>query len=403
MNEKIEKMKGKNEEDEQLCIPEYVNTRINDYISILVHIKVDNAWRELKRCYRTETETELYKDRRHILAYIRYYFPLNYVAIKWILITNQEKGTEIIPEKGGVINVLDYGAGPGTASMAIYDFLEDAEEVGLYKNTKIMLSFFEKTEDFSICYKKMLRKHKILDRGQIREHIEHVHEVRSDCYDIIIASYVLNELSESERKDSLYTILRGLKKGGYLIIIESAYEKNRYVWDFLKKERVQRNFKIVDASGPLCSQNCEQYKDKCYKMSVKRKKLRTPEIMTEDMRDFFVEKKGGIVRWVHAILRKEENNVFVDPSKVEEYGGKGNFVLCGWVIKKQNKKAANITLCNGLGPCNLAFWKERGVYEQVHDVSEGDMLWIEGDYSGSSFDNLPSVYVSRIIEHIKKI
>ena len=72
------------------------------------------------------------------------------------------------------------------------------------------------------------------------------------------------------------------------------------------------------------------------------------------------------------------------------------------VKEKDLRTAENITLCHGLGPCNLAFWREREVFEQVGGVSEGDILWIEGDYSGSSFNDLPSVYVSRLIEHIKK-
>ena len=78
--------------------------------------------------------------------------------------------------------------------------------------------------------------------------------------------------------------------------------------------------------------------------------------------------------------------------------------ICGPFKSGRNltERAENITLCSGLGRCNLAFWLEREVFEQVGDVSEGDILWIEGDYSGSSFNDLSSVYVSRIIEHIKK-
>ena len=92
----------------------------------------------------------------------------------------------------------------------------------------------------------------------------------------------------------------------------------------------------------------------------------------------------------------------MDPSRVEERRGGGSFTSSGWVIERNlTERAENITLCHGLGRCNLAFW-QREVFEQVGDVSEGDILWIEGDYSGSSFNDLHSVYVSRVIEHIKK-
>ena len=247
----------------------------------------------------------------------------------------------------------------------------------------------------------------MLGEHEMVESIKYVGEVgyRKNSYDIIIISYALSEMDGRMQKWLISKFCKCLRNGGYLVIIEPAYKGMRkYIGDFLKDRQVRGSFKIVDVSGPLCSeQNCDQWSE-CYGRSIKRKKLRTPAGMTEEMKRFFEGgKKEGKIKWVYTVLKNSKAQVFVDPSKVEEYGGKGNFVLCGWVIKKQIKKAANITLCNGLGPCNLAFWKERGVYEQVQDVSKGDILWIEGDYSGSSFDNLPSVYVSRIIEHIKKI
>ena len=187
------------------------------------------------------TTEELYRTECHIIAYLRYYFFLNYPVIRWILQKNLENGIAIIPGNK-VVKILDFGAGPGTASMAISDFLEDARGIGIYENVKI----------------------------------------------------------------KLYCVL----------------EK--------------------------------------------------------------IEGQGG----------------FADPSELREYRRDEEIKLRGWVIKRTStERAENITLCSGLGRCNLAFWREREVFEQVGGVSEGDILWIEGDYSGSSFNDLHSVYVSRVIEH----
>ena len=129
--------------------------------------------------------------------------------------------------------------------------------------------------------------------------------------------------------------------------------------------------------------------------------------MTEEMKRFFEVTKQGKVKCVYAVLERVEGQEgFVDPSELKEYreGGCKIIKLRGWVIEKiSTGSAENITLCSGLGRCNLAFWREIEVFDQVEDISEGDILWIEGDYSGSSFHDLPSVYVSRVIEHIKKI
>ena len=87
--------------------------------------------------------------------------------------------------------------------------------------------------------------------------------------------------------------------------------------------------------------------------------MRIPDGMTEGMRRSFRERNGGKTKWVHAILRKEEN-IFVDPSRVEERRGGGSFTSSGWVIERNlTERAENVTLCHGLGPCNLAFWREK--------------------------------------------
>ena len=142
---------------------------------------------------------------------------------------------------------------------------------------------------------------------------------------------------------------------------------------------------MVYASGPLCSEQSCEYWGRCCHNSVKKKKLRTPEWMTEEMKRFFEATRQGKVKFVCGVLEKiESQGGFADPSELREYRRDEEIKLRGWVIKRTStERAENITLCHGLGPCNLAFWREREVFEQVGDVSEGDILWIEGDYSGS--------------------
>ncbi len=137
INRDVEKLKRKIEEGGALYIPMYVSKRVNDYISDFEggcsEWAINEAWKELKRSYRKMSEgivpVDLYRDNSHLIAYLRYYFFLNHPAIKWILLKNLENNKKIIPEVDSV-KILDYGAGPGTACMAVCDFLEDAKEIG---------------------------------------------------------------------------------------------------------------------------------------------------------------------------------------------------------------------------------------------------------------------------------
>ena len=409
---RIENLKRKIEEEGQLYIPRYVSEHVENYINDLgasySEARINDAWKELKGEYRKiskeGTTVELYRTECHIIAYLQYYFFLNYPLIKWIMLKNLENGTEIIPRKDAV-KIIDYGAGPGTASMAVCDFLEDAKEIGIYENTKIKLYFDEQYGFFSECYRKMLGGHETV------ESIKYVGEIgyKRNFYDIVIISYALSELDNKMREWFLSKAQHCLKDGGHLVIIESAYEGMRkYIGDFLKDRQVRGSFKIVDVSGPLCSeQHCDWW-DKCYDKSIKRKELRTPEGMTEEMKRFFEVTKQGKVKCVYAVLERVEGQEgFVDPSELKEYReGEGKIIkLRGWVIEKiSTGSAENITLCSGLGQCNLAFWRNRGdISQRVRDISEGDILCVMGELLANPFLELPSISVTEIVEHKKRV
>ena len=153
---------------------------------------INDAWRELKRIYAGGgNAATIYRKERYVIAYLRYYFFLIYPAIKWILFKILERGAEIIPRERerNEINILDYGAGPGTASMAICDFLKDAKESGIYGNKAIKLLFDELSGLFSKCYKKLLGGHEM-----VREIIDNMRDESDggqNRYDIIV---VLNSV-----------------------------------------------------------------------------------------------------------------------------------------------------------------------------------------------------------------
>ena len=417
INMDVEKLKRKIEEGGALYIPMYVSKRVKDYISDFEggcsKDAIDEAWKELKRSYGERpggiVPVDLYRDNCHRIAYLRYYFFLNYPAIKWILLKNLENNKKIIPEVDSV-KILDYGAGPGTASMAVCDFLEDAKEIGMYENTRVKLYFDEKCGDFGKCYREMLKTPARV------ESVNYVHDGRQNWYkksffDMIILSYVLNELGERDHERLILNSCNCLRDNGFLVILESAYEDVRkYVDGFLKNSAIRASFKMFDASGPFCSEkDCDQW-GKCYDKSIKRKKLKTPREMTEEMKRFFEDEKvkDNRTKWVYVILKKTKvQEELEDLSRLNESEDcSGRIIkLSGWVIeKKSTMDAENITLCNGSKRCNLTFWKKsERVFKRVPDISMGDMLCVEGKLLVKSFLGLRSISVTKIVEHLKRI
>lgn len=275
-----------------------------------------------------------------------------------------------------------------------------------YENTKVKLYFDEKIGDFAICYRKMLSKHR--KAASIDYVFEKDENWKINYYDIVIISYVLSELDKNVQQWLITNVHNCLKDNGFLVIIEPAYKGMRkFIGIFLKDRLIRGSFLKIDASGPLCSEeSCDKWGD-CYGESIKRKKLETPDGMTEKMRTDFEEKKGKRMRWVYAVLKKvTDQGGYVDPSKLKEYyGSRESIRLRGWVIdKKTTDQAKNITFCNGLGRCNLAFWEDRGqLFERVGEISEGDILCVRGKLLIRSFEELPSISVTEIVEHIKRV
>jgi hypothetical protein len=409
----MEILTDKIEEEGALIIPKYVYDRVEKCIreinSGCSEADINRACKELKEAYGKMSggsrPENLYGSLCHVIAYLRYYFFLNYPAIRWILLNCLDKGMEIIPRQDSV-RVLDYGAGPGTASIAVCDFLEDAEEIGIYENTKVKLYFDEKIGDFAICYRKMLSKHR--KAASIDYVYEKDENWKINYYDIVIISYVLSELDENMQQWLITNVHNCLKDNGFLVIIEPAYKGMRkFIGSFLKDRLIRSRFKVIDASGPLCCNELCIYWGECYADSIKRRELRTPEGMTEEMKRFFEgEKKKGRIKWVYAVLKKvPDQEGYLDPSELKGYYGSGRkFIrLRGWVIDTETTDPAeNITFCNGLERCNLAFWREKEVFKQVRDISKGDILSVEGKLSRTPFEELSSISVTQIIEHIKR-
>ncbi len=393
-------------------IPENIYESINHYLAHLFGESLDNIierheweinkkFKRLKGVYSKAKEWDgagsiqgderIYSGKWDVLAYILYYFYENYPKIKYILLEGLKRGIKLIPEKE-VVEILDFGTGPGTVLAGICDFISGAKEAGIYQNTRLKLYFIEENEDFAAACEKILED---VSFAEVKRVNSEIINNSSQRFDLITFSNVLSELkmNHEERKEYLNKFRAKLKSDGYMIIIEPAYEG--------EKKTLQKLYKEM---GGYYRSGCKFPNDwnhscLCFKYFIERKKLRTPEKTTREIKEYFEEKKKNIIKYVYAIFRREEEaetdnfeirieEGYLDPCevgtrigrKINVYGRVVNVgdVLC---VKKgdgSTTKKREIVICNGYGGCRLVFWG--GEIVKSYNISECDMLYVKNAY-----------------------
>ena len=138
----------------------------------------------------------------------------------YILLEGLKRGIKLIPENE-VVEILDFGTGPGTVLASICDFISNAKEAGIYQSTKLKLFFIEENEDFADVCEAMLKE---VNFAEIKRVDTGIINNPQQCFDLITFSNVLSELrmSYEERMEYLEQFRARLKSDGYMIIIEPA-------------------------------------------------------------------------------------------------------------------------------------------------------------------------------------
>jgi len=365
--------------------------------------KINNAFEGLKRIYGKAKEgdgsgsireDERRYDKWDVLSYISYYFYENHPKIKYILLEGLKRGIKLIPEKE-VVEILDFGTGPGTVLSSICNFISDAKEAGIYQNTKLNLYFTEENEDFADTCKKMLKDVNFAEVKRVDNGIINNSHQR---FDLITFSNVLSELKMSYegRMEYLDKFRSKLKSDGNIIIIEPAYEGNRKTL-----QRLYKDMRGYYRSGCEFPPNNLNYSCFCSECFIQEKKLITPEKTTRRIKKYFEgEKKKNIIRYVYAIFRREKEaetdeikikreKEYLDPCEVRGRIGRkinvyGTVADVGDVVAVKRKKDDSVTnkreiiICNGYGGCRLVFWEDK--ITKSDNISECDVLYVKNAY-----------------------
>ena len=139
-------------------------------------------------------------------AYALYYTPINYAKFVTLL-------TEI-PSNfwSQPLTVLDYGCGPGTATLAVLDTTRNIECIVLEDSNAAMLAVARD-----------LIEHRLDSRPiPFKTTLCREVTVSHEKFDLILAGNVLNELADETAQTTVMRLIARLKPGGIMVIIEPA-------------------------------------------------------------------------------------------------------------------------------------------------------------------------------------
>lgn len=236
---------------------------------------------------------------------------------------------------GDITSLSDIGSGTGAASLASYDTFS-LEEINCYERNTYMRE----------VNKDIIKDEDIANITSLNE-FDLLKDELSSKSDLVISSYVLNELSKIDRREALLKMWHATNK--ILLIVEPGTPKGYQIILEARKLLTDNNGYIL---APCPHQNTCPMKDNdwChFSTRVSRSK----------MHKFL---KGGDVPY------EDEKFSYIAISK-SNYGHAKNRILRHPII---NKALVNLTLCSESGIKNIDVRKNDVNYKKARKSGSGD-------------------------------
>ena len=184
-----------------MTLPKEVLQKTEDLISGVPISNLKQVAGQLSDTYRNSARTgaELINNNLSVLAYIASRMPATYSAISFTL--NQAKPQL---DELGIKTVLDVGAGPGTATIAIGENFKDVEVTLLERNSNMVAVGKE-----------------LLSKLNIVNHWQEDDITKTDIKaDLIVSAYMLNEIPKSAIESTVTKLYNNANKA--LIIVDNG-------------------------------------------------------------------------------------------------------------------------------------------------------------------------------------
>ncbi len=249
-------------------LPMHLQEKINNLYSKLPKKKLTETRVELTKKYKEQTGASraLINSNEDSLVYSISRMPATFSVI-FSLVSN-------LLEQGYLQNIksiADIGSGTGAGYFALSEIFNDAEFI-LYERDKYMINAFNELSDASI---------NVIKTDIIKDDVDL-------NVDLVMLSYVLSEMTESDRLNVLKKILS--KNGGKLLLIDTGtpevYREYMLVKDFVQK----LGYRVV---APCVSEKCMLDGDYCQfyarvERSAIHKKIKEASLSYEDEKYFYL-------------------------------------------------------------------------------------------------------------------
>lgn len=199
-----------------MTLPEYLQEAIEKELSVTANSQLRNARADLTERYRERT-TGYMTTQNMRLSYLATRFPATYAVVTKVL--------SEIPDIDSMTSMLDLGAGPGTATFAFKEL-----------NSGAAHTLVEQDNELIQLGKKLGVKEKWIHSD--------ISRYTPASFDLVIASYVLNELSKDQQEKLIDTLWSSFTK--YLVLIEPG---TPFGFEIIKRLRQ----KMLDKGGFVCA------------------------------------------------------------------------------------------------------------------------------------------------------
>ncbi len=275
-------------------LPQFLQEEVNKLYQELKQGELSKVQKDLTYKYKNETgeSKSLIGSKADSLLYAISRMPATYAVIYTLLSQLAEQGL-----LENVNSVFDVGSGTGAGYFALKE-LDSEIQIEVFERDENMISVFERLSKNAISVQKL---------DIIREELK-------NKADLVLTSYVLSEMKEQDRLNSVLKLLEASNK--YLLIIDTGTPRTYENMMTIKRFVQEKGYSVI---APCMSQKCGLKNDYCqFYARVERSSLmrqaKAGELSYEDEKYFYLLiSKENVENCTKRVIRRP----LIKPNNIE--------------------------------------------------------------------------------------
>lgn len=249
-------------------LPLFLQEKVKELHKEIQGSKITDLQQNLTFKYKNQSgeSKSLIENKAESLLYAISRMPATYAVVYTVL--SQLAEQNLISD---IETVLDVGSGTGAGYFAVKE-LNDSVNVSLLERDENMIESFRKLTDGEVAVKRF---------DLISDKIE-------ETFDLVMTSYVLSEMKEQDRLNSVFKMLDATNK--YLLIIDTGTPRVYENMMTIKREVIKKGYYIA---APCMTDKCALKNDYCQffarvERSSLMKQAKSGELSYEDEKYFYL-------------------------------------------------------------------------------------------------------------------